>query len=459
MPGLTERLGEFVAALERRHVPDEAAATVQRGIADCYGVMFAGRDEPVVGLAAGLVTIDRHAGAPAGAGRARVLGDRGHCPAPDAAFLDAVAAHALDYDDTGLDGHPSVVLAPVVMAQSASLGATGDRSIAAYVAGYETWAELIGRDEDSHHGKGWHPTAVFGALAAAAAGASLANLDAVRTAHALGIAASMSAGVVANFGSMTKPLQVGFAARNGLLAVGLAARGVTASLDALEHPRGLLAALSPAGRVRLDGAMRAGAPWQIVEHGLNIKRYPVCYAAHRAIDAAMSLREQVAHRLADIESVGVELGRVQASMLRSHAPKTVLDAKFSVEFAVAATLSLGRLGLAELEESIVNDPAIRALAARVHVETTDDRDPADPLFSPFDRVRLQLRGGAVIESAPVHRAKGHAKRPLSEDELRGKFLDCAEPSLGEQRALSWWRALIAFETSGVQSLPAPMDQA
>lgn len=460
MSGLTARLARFVASLERRDIPDAAVRTVERGIADCYGVLFAGRDEPVVALAAGLVGIGDDvapfaAGAPAGLGRrVRVLGDRGRCAAPDAAFVDAVAAHALDYDDTGLDGHPSVVLAPVVMAESARLGAAGARSIAAYVAGYETWAELFARDEDSHHEKGWHPTAVFGTIAAAAAGASLARLDAAATAHALGIAASMSAGIVANFGSMTKPLQVGFAARNGLVAAALAARGVTASADALEHPRGLLAAVSPAGRVRLDGPVRAGAPWQIVEHGLNIKRYPVCYAAHRAVDAAMSLRERVADRLAAIEAIDVELGRVQASMLRSHAPATPLDAKFSVEFAVSAALVQGRLGLAELHDSVIGDPRVRALSAIVRVQTTDDRDPADPLFAPFDRVRLHLRDGRTIESQPVQRAKGHAQRPLGDEELCEKFLDCARPALGEPRASAWWRALCAFDSGGVASLPA-----
>ncbi len=187
----------------------------------------------------------------------------------------------------------------------------------AYVAGYEVWAELISRDADKHHGKGWHPTAVFGVVAGAAASAWLRQLPAERASHALGIAASMAGGLVANFGSMTKPLQVGFAARNGIVAAALAQRGVTATADALESPRGLLAALSPAGRVRLDGPCRAGAPWQIVQQGLSVKRYPVCYAAHRVVDAALSLHPQLRQRLGDIQEVVAEIGQLQAAMLRS----------------------------------------------------------------------------------------------------------------------------------------------
>lgn len=444
MSGLTASVAQFVATIGYDRVPHEAARIVQRGLVDCIGVLFAGRNEPVVRLARSLV-------AQTSAGPVRTLVDGICCSAPDAALVDAVSAHALDYDDTGLDGHPSAVLVPVVLAQSSLVGADGAASIAAYVAGYETWAELVSRDDDSHHSKGWHPTAVFGAVAAAAAGASLARLDAGRAANALGIAASMAAGIVANFGSMTKPLQVGFAARNGLVAVELASRGVTAAADALEHPRGLLAAISPAGRVRLDGPMQLDE-WRILKHGLSIKRYPVCYAAHRAVDAAMSMRERLVGRLDDIERVDVDIGRVQASMLRSASPTKAADAKFSVQFAVAVALELGRLGLAELDDAVVNEPRIRALAARVRVRPVDERDPTDPLFSPFDRVHLTMRDGSTMSSLPVYRAKGHATLPISDEDLQHKFFDCAGRTLDAKTVAKWWAALSRFASCGVQTL-------
>ncbi len=444
MAGLTASLADFVATLDPERVPAEAAHIVQRGLVDCFGVLFAGRDEPVVDVARSLAD-ERPVGP------AWMLGDRARSSAPDAAFVDAIAAHALDYDDTGLDGHPSAVLVPAVVAQSAVFGASGAASLAAYVAGYETWAELVTRDEDSHHAKGWHPTAIFGTVAAAAAGAALAGLDAERTRHALGIAASMAAGLVANFGSMMKPLQVGFAARNGLVAVKLAGRGTTAAIDALEHPRGLLAAISPAGRVRLDGSMQRDA-LRILDRGLSIKRYPVCYAAHRAIDAAMSIRERLVDRIADIERIDVDIGRVQASMLRSRAPTNGSEAKFSVEFSVAAALVLGRLGLAELDDAVVNDPRIGAVAARVRVQPIDERDPMDSLFSPFDRLHVTMRDGSTISSLPVHRAKGHATLPLSDEELRQKFFDCAGRTLGAEAVPKWWSALSRFGSDGVRAL-------
>lgn len=437
--GLTIDLGGFVAGLRLQAVRAAARHTVRRGIADTLGVLAAGRDEPVVGHALSLVA----AGAQ---GESRLFAAQGRATAPEAAFVNAVAAHALDYDDTGLDGHPSVVLAPAALAEGEARGATWGEVIAAYVAGYEVWAELVGRDADKHHGKGWHPTATFGTVACAAVGARLQGLDAARSAHALGIAASMAAGLVANFGFSTKPLQVGWAARNGLVAARLAARGATAAPDALESPRGFLAALSPHGRVDRERPSLAGKAWQIERQGLNFKRYPVCYALHRAVDAALALRPRLAGDLDRIASIRVEIGRLQAAMLRSSRPTTGLDAKFSAEFAIACALRRGRLGLAELDDAAVNSADLQALLRRVEVAALDDSDPDEPLFSPADRVTVLLDDGRRLDGEPVSRPRGHAARPLDDDELRAKFIDCGGSD-------ATWRAVMAADEAAPLAWP------
>jgi len=421
--GLTRQLGEFIASLSFDRLPAEALAAVQRGAVDCIGVLLAGRDEPVVDLVRTLP------GGKDADGEARVLFDRGRAEPSFAALVNATAAHALDYDDTGIDGHPSVVLMPAVLAEGERLGASGAELVTAYVAGYETWAELSLRDEDRHHGKGWHPTAVFGTLAAAAAAARLARLDAGRSASALGIAASMAAGVTASFGSMTKPLQVGRASQNGVLAARLAAAGLTAAPDALEHRSGLLQAVSPAGRVNTEGPIRAGRDWAIVRLGINIKRYPVCYAVHRTLDAVLGLLRKQPFRPEEVASIEVSMGRFQAGMLRQHAPQTGLDAKFSAEFAAAAAVVAGRIGLAELNDAFVASRPVQSLMGKVRIQTVDDIDPEDPLFSPFDRVRVRLGGGACLESEPVRRARGHAHNPVTAEELHAKFTDCVGDAL------------------------------
>ena len=253
----------------------------------------------------------------------------------------------------------------------------------------------------------------------------------------------MAAGLVANFGSMTKPLQVGFAARNGLLAAALAERGVTSTHDALESPRGLLAAISPAGRVRLDGPSRAGAPWQLVRQGLNIKRYPACYATHRIIDAALSLRSQLEGRLGEIEEIVAEIGQLQAAMLRSNRPQTGLDAKFSAEFTIACALARGHVDLQDLADASVRQPDVQALLRKVRVVVQSEADPEEPLFSPEDRLTVRLRGGTIVQAVPVRRALGHASRPVGEPELKAKFMACARTALTNEGASAWWSAAMA----------------
>src|SRR5688572_26215598 len=129
--------------------------------------------------------------------------------ASEAALIMGVAAHALDYDDVALRGHPSAALVPAILACAQELGSSGAQMLDAYVAGYEVWAELVGREADMHHMKGWHPTNIFGAIGAAAACAVLRKLDARKAAYAVGLGASQSSGLMANFGSMAKPFHAG----------------------------------------------------------------------------------------------------------------------------------------------------------------------------------------------------------------------------------------------------------
>src|SRR5690606_16566116 len=130
----------------------------------------------------------------------------------DAAMLNGLAGHVLDYDDVALAGHPSVVLVPAILAEAQRLDLPGMEALRAYVVGYEVWAELARREPDAFHLGSWHPTAVLGIVAAPAAVAALNRLDAARARNALAIAASTAAGVIANFGTHMKPLQAGRAA-------------------------------------------------------------------------------------------------------------------------------------------------------------------------------------------------------------------------------------------------------
>jgi 2-methylcitrate dehydratase PrpD len=443
MSSLTLDLGRFVADLSLRQVPSEGCATARTGIADCFGVLIAGARDPEIAL------VDRELGSSGGNGAAAssasLIPSGARRSVESAALVNGVAAHVLDYDDVSLDGHPSAVLAPAILAQGEASGASGAEMLAAYIAGFEVWAELLAREPTPLHRKGWHPSAVLGTVAAAAACAKLRRLDAAGAATAMAIAASMSSGLVANFGTMTKSFQVGRAAQSGVIAARLAQAGLTASLDALEHRSGLLAALSPEGKAELDSPfVAAEKQWHIVCEGLNIKRYPICYATHRSIDAALGLVER--HNLSpnEVERIHVSTGKTQLLMLRNSRPQTGLEAKFSMQFAMAAALVARNVGLSELTDEFVRRPDVQAIFPRVSFATTDATMEGSA-FAPADSVEITTRAGETLKSGPIEYAKGSHQHPLSRSALFEKFVDCLGTQFQESKKSRAFENLMIFD--------------
>lgn len=422
MNGLTERAAQFVANLRYEDLPAGSTDAAARGMADCASVILLGLDEPVTSLVAGR--------APRGTDEAWALWGKLRTSADYAALVNATAAHALDYDDTTGDGHPSAVLFPAILALG-ERSASGKDILTAYVAGYEVWGELASREKDKHHAKGFHPSGIFGAIGATAACANLLGLDEQQTAAALSISASMSAGLVANFGTMTKPYQLGRAAQSGVLAAQLAADGMTAAADALEHPLGFLAAFSPAAKVDLETPPSFGRSWRILTDGPNIKLYPVCYAAHRVIDSAIALASTMVGDVDAIRSIRVYLGATQSRILRFRTPGTSLEAKFSAEFAVAVAILEGKVSLRELDEHYVHRADVRRLMARVERIESDEVDPQQSLFSPADRIEIEFADGAVQSGPSIRFPFGHAYNPAGRPRLSSKFEECTARQLDE----------------------------
>jgi len=439
MNPLTLDLGRFVADLTLRQIPAAGCSIARTGIADCFGVLVAGARDREIAL------IDRELGSSAGVALVSLIPSGARRSIDSAALINGVAAHILDYDDVGLDGHPSAVLVPAILAQGEAGGASGAEMLTAYIAGYEVWAELLIREPTPLHRKGWHPSAVLGTVAAAAACAKLRRLDAAGAATAMAIAASMASGVVANFGTMTKSFQVGRAAQSGVIAARLAQAGLTASLDALEHAAGLLIALSPEGKADLDRPFDAAQKeWHIVGHGLNIKRYPICYATHRSIDAALDLVERHGLVPEQVERIHVSTGQTQMLMLRNSRPQTGLEAKFSMQFAMAAALVARRVGLAELTDGFVRRPEVQAIFPRVVLTGTAATMPGSN-FAPADAVEITTNSGATFKSAPVEYAKGSHQRPLSRDELWTKFADCLSDEVPDAKKSAAFEKLMIFD--------------
>ena len=434
---LTLGLGKFIAGLRYRDIPEDAIPFIHTGFTDCVGVMIAGAGEPAPQLVRAML-------APAG-DEATLLFGAGRAAAPEAAWINGTAAHALDFDDVAQRGHPSTVLVPAILAEAETIGASGAAMMLAYAAGYETWAELVRREADQHHNKGWHPTGIFGAIGAAAACASLRRLDATQAAHAIALGASQSAGLMSNFGTMTKPFHAGRSAHAGVVSARLAEKGYTAALDTLEHPQGFLAAVSPAGRVDRESAIEAGRVWKLARTGLSVKKYPLCYCTHRALDGMLDLLRSDRIDADKVSRVTVSTSRRNATMLRNHAPQTGLEAKFSMEFAMASALIAGRAGLAELSDGFVRRADVQALMQRVVVKVDEREDPAAPGYAIYDEVTLETGGGARPLSARVTQVRGSPELPLSREELWTKFEGCVQVGTADVPAKDLFDALMSLE--------------
>jgi 2-methylcitrate dehydratase PrpD len=443
MSGLTEIIAKFVAGSNDQVIPSDALDVAKLGITDTVACMLAGQNEPVVKMVRSIVS-------PAISNdRARLLFGNDYASSWDAALVNGTAAHALDYDDVAMAAHPSAVLVPAILAEGEALNASGQSVLEAYVIGYEVWSELWARENGRLHQKGWHPTSAYGALGAAAACARLRGLDSIQSMHAIAIAASQAGGLVANFGTMTKPFHAGRAAQSGVLSARLASCGMTGSPDIVEHPQGFLSAVSETGDYADAATSRLGNEYQCLVHGLNIKKYPMCYSTHRTIDGMLALKQRYSFEAESVAKVETVMGVTQSKILRNHEPKTALEAKFSEEFAMASAVIAGKVGFAELTDEFVLRADVQALMTKVTNDTTDARDPDDPVMAPDESVTVTLHSGEQFKKV-VQYARGHAKSPLETSDLWQKFKDCTESTHSLEGATHFFNALQGLD--GVESL-------
>lgn len=418
---LTKALALHVVAPSYRDGEKEALALAKTGFIDSLAAAFAGAREPLVQILTEYFSSQESGDD----GEAIVPISGKRYPSHIAACITGGAAHALDYDDVAMAAHPSAVLVPAILSEGQRLGSSGLHALRAYVVAYDIWSNLYSREPDPYHLKGWHPTSVFGTIAGAAAIAFLNRLSAQQTQHALAIAASLAGGLVANFGTMTKPFHAGRAASCAIEACRLAMLGMTAAPDIFEHRAGFLAAVSPAGRVDRDAkALSLGLRPSLLDTGLSIKRYPVCYSGHRIIDGVLEIVQRNDLSPADVRDVCVTIGPAQASMLRHSRPNNALEAKFSIEFAVSAALVAREVGLGQLIDSFVNRSDVRQQFEKVSIRIAGDPCQIDRAFSFADRVVITTLDGRTFDSGDIRFAIGNAARPLAPEQLRLKFLDC-----------------------------------
>ncbi len=428
MSSLTATLASFVVSYDTADIPEKVWSAAQAAMVDTLGCALAGVGEPVSTIAAASIQ-----DAAAGGESAGLWGTQRRGTMADAAFVNAIATHALDFDDNlpTQRGHPSTTVLPAALAVAGPAKASGADLIAAYAIGIEVSGKLGPAAGFGHYVRGWHPTSTIGIFGATAAVARLLRLNALQTAHAWGIAASQTSGLVANFGTMTKPFNAGHAARCAVTAALLARAGFTANTTIFDGETSVLATYGGEGAVPLKGLLETlAAPWEIVEPGIFMKRWPCCYCSHRPLSALLTLIAQHGITAQEVESIAIGFPPGSDGGLRDDIPTTGLGGKFSVEYTAAAAVLDGHISMETFTDAMVQRPAAQALLARVHrYRIPDERRWSSTIG--YNDVRIETRRG--VFSARIEETPGSPSSPLTPGELDAKFTDCAQALLGQVR--------------------------
>ena len=434
---LAGRIREFGPA----NITPHAIELSRTAIIDTIGVSLAGSVEP---CAANLLRTPGVAEAP---GPCTLIGTDRKTSALDATFFNGTASHALDYDDFSqpMGGHQSAPVVAPLLAVAEDRHLSGAQLIQSYVLGVETEIRLARAVNFHHYDKGWHPTATLGVFGAAAAVGHMIGLDQDRLAVALAIAASFASGVKANFGTMVKPLHVGQSARNGLLAVLLAEAGYDANPGVLEHKQGFLNAFNGPGNYDTDKIFdRWADPLEVTGQSMGLKQFPCCGSTHPAIAMMLALRQHHGIRAEDVARIEVMPHRRRLPHTDNPDPRTPLQAKFSVQYAVARALLDGAVRLTDFEGDAPFDPRIQALLPRITAFPHPDmEDDAAAQFSA--EVRVTLNDGHVVSRRVDDMAGRGGDNPMSSDELWTKFEDCARRALPKHDIMPLFERLETLE--------------
>lgn len=405
-------------------LPAAAIDAAKRSILDTIAVAIAGTRSR-----AGQSAIDAFAAREHG-GSATVMGTALKAHPSIAALVNGTLGHALDFDDVWADddgviawrGHPSVCVLPAVLAAAETSGCDGASALLAYVIGVEVEGKL-GTVFGPNLGRiGFHPTPVLGTLGTAAAVAKVLSIDAQRSNLMLGIAATAASGLVRNFGTDTKPFHAGLAAQGGLQAALLARTAFTANPEAVSDYLKLHQGPDDAAAVAVLETL--GKSYDIVAPGLSIKKYPCCRHTHLPLDATFMLLQRERVTASDIETFTMRIQPNADDALIYRSPRTALEGKFSMEYALSAALLDGRVTVSSFTDEKVCRPEAQAMMARVRTEYKDEIGA--------EAVARTRDGREYRALATV--VRGDPANPLSRDELLQKFYGCLEGILATERS-------------------------
>lgn len=410
--------------------PDEAKHIAKRALIDTLACMVAGaRDSAPAKL---WLVLNGW-----GTGACRAVANDHELSAPAAALFNGTAAHALDFDDNfdPAKAHASAVLIPALLAIGDLKESSTSDLLDAYICGLQIMG-LVGQAVNPfHRARGWHATGTLGAIGAAAGCARLMGLSATQSAHAISASTSLAGGFMSQFGSDMKPVHAGLAAAGGVQAALFAEAGITAGAQTLDGTTGLrtlmvgpdteLLARSMEGKAEHGQTMRfgdgdVGSPLHVLEHGLKVKRFPNCGSVHRSLDGLLELME--AHSLTH-EAIDHVLIRAPAAHLRNlmhENPQTPAEAKFSLEYSLAAALAGSKVTLSDYTQEAILREDVRVLMAKIRKEYVEALESDFPT-----EVHVTLNNGETLKT-DVPMPVGSKAVPMSDAQLWGKLEACLD---------------------------------
>jgi 2-methylcitrate dehydratase PrpD len=398
---------------------------VERGrihILDALGLALSGARAHAVAI------LRDHVVAIGGAGDAAILGTGDRAAPRFAALVNGTAMHADNFDDTNPQAdpvrnggiHATAAVLPAALAVAEVVGASGRDLTVAFHIGVEIACRLKHASDARHYADGFDATATLTPFGCAAAAGRLAGLDAARIAHALALAASQAAGVRRNFGTMVEEMHTGLAAETGVVAADLAGRGLEGAADALEGRFGFLHAAAGGYDANV---FQLGAPWAFVDPGTWIKPHPSGALTHPAMTLLFDLMREHDLGPSRVARIGVRTNARVLNTLIHHRPRNALEAKFSMEYALAAVLITGRAGLGDFTDQAVARDDMQGMIARIDYSAYDD--PAPDYTNVTTLLDIELVDGRHI-AGRADFARGSSGAPMRFADVAEKFLGCAD---------------------------------
>jgi 2-methylcitrate dehydratase PrpD len=414
-----KRLAEFVLDTQYEDIPPEAFHLCKRHFLDCTGACLAAVPERHGKIIHDFIRELK------GSGSARVIGFGMATTIEHAAFANGMLSHVVSFDDSG-PSHPSVTIVPPLYALGETYHLSGKKILTAQVLGYEAFQKLnlVTKDAWEMRLRGWHPTGFFGAVASSLLSAKLLGLTLEQTLRAVGIAASLGAGLSCNIGNMSMALHAGNASRNGITAALLARQGFTGDPGAVEGRFGLMHALAGQDSYDIEALTRnLGNPYSIVNPGINLKPYPNCWAHHRVYDSMLYLVTTYDLKPDDVESILCDL-QPEKPTYRYLRPDTDLEAKYSLGYGIAVCLMDREMTMKQYEAERITDPRLREILSKIrHTPQASEAEK--------HKVTIILKNGAIYSHQTEH-SKGNALHaPLSDREVQEKYRACAGRALPE----------------------------